>query len=73
MKPIAQQAPAFEGRLSSSLWDTLIRVGLLGALTVLCFRVFSPFLYLMIWSIILAVTLFPLHKCWPAGSAADKD
>ncbi len=62
MKPIAQQDLGFEHRLSSNLWDALIRVGLIGALAVLCFRVFSPFLNLMIWSIILAVTLYPLHQ-----------
>lgn len=39
-----------------------MRVGLIGALVVLCFQVFSPFLHLTVWSIILAVTLFPLHR-----------
>ena len=39
-----------------------MRVGLIGALVVLCFQVFSPFLHLMVWSIILAVTLYPLHR-----------
>ena len=28
----------------------------------LCFQVFSPFLSLMIWALILAVTLYPLHQ-----------
>jgi len=46
----------------SGLWDTLIRVGLIGALVALCLYVFSPFLNLMVWSIILAVTLYPLHQ-----------
>jgi len=40
----------------------LIRAGLIGALAVLCYRVFAPFLTLMVWSIILAVTLYPLHQ-----------
>ena len=62
MKPVTQQAAGVEPRQASSLWDTLIRVGLIGALAVLCFQVFSPFLNLMIWSIILAVTLYPLHQ-----------
>jgi predicted PurR-regulated permease PerM len=28
----------------------------------LCYRVFSPFLTLMIWALILAVTIYPLHQ-----------
>ena len=39
-----------------------MRVGLIGALVVICFQVFSPFLHLTVWSIILAITLFPLHR-----------
>lgn len=55
-----QQDP--ERRPSSSLWDTLIRVGVMVALVVLCYRVFAPFLNLVVWSIILAVTLYPVHQ-----------
>jgi predicted PurR-regulated permease PerM len=62
MKPVAQPDAAFERRPSPSLWDTLIRVGLIAGLAVLCFQVFSPFLKLMAWSIILAVTTYPLHQ-----------
>jgi predicted PurR-regulated permease PerM len=62
MKPITQPDDGFERRAPSSLWDTLMRVGLIIALIVLCFQVFAPFLHLTVWSIILAVTLFPLHR-----------
>ncbi|HEX7329975.1 MAG TPA: AI-2E family transporter [Pyrinomonadaceae bacterium] len=61
MMTITQQEPG-ERRLPSSLWDTLMRVALIGALVVICFQVFSPFLHLTVWSIILAITLFPLHR-----------
>lgn len=44
-----------------TLLDTLIRAGLIAALVVACFQVFSPFLNLMFWALILAVTLYPLH------------
>lgn len=47
---------------AASLWDTLIRVGLMVGLAYLCFQVLSPFLKLMVWSIILAVTIYPLHN-----------
>jgi len=43
----------------------LVRVVLIGALGWLCFQAFSPFLKLMVWSIILAVTLYPAHQ-WVA-------
>lgn len=44
-----------------SLLDVLIRAGLIAVLAVYCYRVFEPFLGLMLWSLILAVTLYPLH------------
>ena len=57
-----QQDRVFEHHQTSPLWDLLIRVALIGGLAVLCFKVISPFLNLMVWSIILAVTLYPLHQ-----------
>ncbi len=62
MKPVTQQDVAVTDVRQSGLWDTLVRVGLVGALVALCLYVFSPFLNLMVWSIILAVTLYPLHQ-----------
>ena len=62
MKPVTQPDNGFERQAPSSLWDTLMRVGLIIALIGLCFQVFAPFLHLTVWSIILAVTLFPLHR-----------
>jgi len=62
MKPATQPDATLVRPAPSNLWDTLIRVTLIASLAVLCFRVFSPFLNLMIWSIILAVTLYPLHQ-----------
>jgi predicted PurR-regulated permease PerM len=49
-------------RISSRLLDVLIRAGLIAAMAALCYRVFSPFLTLMVWALILAVTLYPLHQ-----------
>ena len=51
-----------EARASSRLLDVLIRAGLIAVLAVLCYRVFAPFLTLMTWALILAVTLYPLHR-----------
>jgi predicted PurR-regulated permease PerM len=51
-----------EDRVFRRLLDVFIRAGLIFALTVLCYRIFSPFLSLMVWAVILAVTLYPLQK-----------
>jgi len=47
---------------SNEFMDTMIRLGVIVALFVLCLRVFSPFLNLMIWGVVLAVALYPLHQ-----------
>jgi predicted PurR-regulated permease PerM len=44
------------------LLDVLLRVGLIAVLAVFCYGIFHPFLSLMLWSVILAVTLYPLHR-----------
>ena len=49
-------------RIASRLMDVLIRAGLIVAMAALCFRIFSPFLSVTIWAVILAVTAYPLHQ-----------
>src|SRR4030095_4745640 len=51
-----------EGLSQQKLLDVLIRAGLISVLAVFSYEVFHPFLNLMLWSVILAVTLYPLHK-----------
>lgn len=58
----SQPDQEFEQRIASRLMDVLIRAGLVLAMVLLCYRVFSPFLTLMVWALILAVTLYPLHQ-----------
>ena len=41
--------------------DVLIRAGLIAVLAIFCYGVFRPFLNLMLWSLILAITLYPAH------------
>jgi predicted PurR-regulated permease PerM len=48
-------------RVAGRLLDVLIRAGLILVLALLCYRIFSPFLALMGWAVILAVALYPLH------------
>lgn len=52
---------AIEKMISRKLLDLFIRVGLIGFLVVYCYRIFRPFIGLMLESIILAVALYPLH------------
>jgi predicted PurR-regulated permease PerM len=62
MKPATQPDLSVESRPPANLWDTLIRVSLMIGLAVICLQVFSPFMKLMVWSVILAVTTYPLHQ-----------
>jgi predicted PurR-regulated permease PerM len=61
---------ANEKRVASQLLDVLIRAGLVLALVMLCYRIFSPFLVLMVWALILAITMYPLHQVLAARMGA---
>jgi len=52
----------FEQRMASRMLDVLIRAGLIFALVILCYQIFSAFLTLMAWALILAVSMYPLHQ-----------
>ena len=58
----SQLDQALEQRVASSLMDVLIRAGLILVMAMLCYQIFSPFLTLMVWALILAVTIYPLHQ-----------
>lgn len=49
------------GVASRLLLDVLIRAGLIALLAMFCFEIFHPFLSLVLWSLILAITLYPLN------------
>ncbi|HEY2623297.1 MAG TPA: AI-2E family transporter [Dyella sp.] len=53
--------PISARELSRGMLDVLIRAGLIAILAVVCFRIFYPFGSLLVWSLILAITLYPLH------------
>ena len=57
-----QLTPTGGKELSRELLDVLIRAGLIFALVIFCFQIFKPFLHLMLWSLILATTLYPLQR-----------
>ena len=60
-----------EPRTAAALLEVLIRAGLILILAIICYKVFSPFMIAMVWAVILAVTLYPLHqriaRRWEAG------
>mgnify|MGYP001079507068 CR=1 FL=1 len=47
--------------LTRTMLDVLIRAGLIVVLALFCFEIFRPFRDLMLWSVILAITLYPLQ------------
>jgi predicted PurR-regulated permease PerM len=62
MNAIIKPDLELERRLSARLMDVLIRAAMVLALAALCFAVFAPFLALLVWAMILAVTLYPVHQ-----------
>ncbi|MBD9677836.1 AI-2E family transporter [Pseudomonas sp. PDM18] len=61
-----------DGALSQGMLDILIKAGLVAALVIFSFEVFQPFLELMLWSVILAVTLYPVLR-WVKARTGLKD
>ncbi|WP_439100419.1 AI-2E family transporter [Congregibacter sp.] len=63
--------------LSSDFMDFCIRLGLVVVGVVACVEVFAPFLPIMLWGVILAISLYPVFGAlrgrtgWGAGSAAS--
>jgi len=53
--------PVSQTPWSRSMLDVLIRAGLLAVMVFFCYRIFSPFLDLMLWAVILAITLYPVQ------------
>ena len=54
--PYLGTAPA-----SSTMFDTALRIGLVAVLVYACARIVLPFAFILMWSAILAVMLYPLH------------
>lgn len=47
---------------TSRLMDVFIRAGLIVGLALLCYRIFAPFLTLMVWALIMAIAQYPMHQ-----------
>ena len=48
--------------IRKDLTDILVRVALIGFLVYISLKIFNPFMGIMLWALILAVILFPLHQ-----------
>ncbi|HEC07560.1 MAG TPA: AI-2E family transporter [Thiolapillus brandeum] len=48
--------------LSKEFIDLVIRIGLIGFLVYASVKIVSPFLGILLWGLILAVTLYPIHQ-----------
>lgn len=58
-----QNAPFSDvSRPRRSLLDTVLQLGLIALLVYVCVRILLPFSGILIWSAILAVMLYPLHR-----------
>ncbi|SAL79334.1 AI-2E family transporter [Caballeronia telluris] len=53
--------PTSDKAFSRGLLDVFIRAGLTAALVIFCFEIFRPFFDLVVWSLILATTIYPLQ------------
>ncbi len=53
---------ALQKLLSRRLLDVLLQAVLIVALVGFCYKIFAPFMTMMLWALILAVTLFPVHQ-----------
>ncbi len=49
-------------RISHDLIQVFMRFGLVALIVVVCARIFAPFAPIMLWGLVLAVSLYPLHE-----------
>ncbi len=47
---------------SKDFLDGLIRFAFIALLIIFCYRIFAPFVNLVIWGLVLAVTIYPIHQ-----------
>ena len=48
--------------ISRDFMNAVIRIGLITFLVVMCVRIFAPFVNLVLWALIPAIALYPLHQ-----------
>ncbi|TGD72683.1 AI-2E family transporter [Mangrovimicrobium sediminis] len=61
MEP-AKEQPTTTSRRPNETIDLVIRLGLVALMIWLSLKIFSPFIGLMVWAIVLAIALYPLNQ-----------
>jgi predicted PurR-regulated permease PerM len=56
---------------SIDLMDTLLRAAMIAFLLYFCFKIFAPFIAIMLWGLVLAVMLYPGHQ-WLAKKMGNR-
>ncbi len=57
-----ENSAALRQLFSHDMLDVMVKVGLIATMTVVCFRIFAPFMNLLLWGLILSVALYPLQQ-----------
>ncbi|TNF86312.1 MAG: AI-2E family transporter [Gammaproteobacteria bacterium] len=63
---------AFRRLFSQDMLDVLVKVGLIAMMVVICFRIFAPFMNLLLWGLILGVALYPLQQKIAGGPGGNQ-
>jgi len=58
--------------LPEDMLDVLVKVGLIAMMVVVCFRIFAPFMNLLLWGLILGVALYPLQQKIAGGPEGNQ-
>lgn len=59
MNKLEEQA---ERLTPTTFLESMVRVGVVAILAIFCFRIAFPFINLMVWGLMLAIMLYPLHQ-----------
>ncbi len=58
----SESSAALRQLFSQDMLDVLVKVGLIALMAAVCFRIFAPFMNLLLWGLILGVALYPLQQ-----------
>jgi len=59
---ISKEKEELVALFSNKLTDVLIRLAVVGFMVFVSFQIFNPFMGIMLWALVLAVTLYPMHQ-----------
>ena len=68
----SESTAALRQLFSEDMLDVLIKVGLIALMVTVCFRIFAPFMNLLLWGLILGVALYPLQQKIAGGPEGNQ-